>query len=124
MKNILLILSFSLFFFIQEKESMLVGTWECYHKEFESGKTTATDIDGNTFKISCDGVKFQLMKDFTGKEFTNNLKFTYKIKDSNIQLGNRSYIIEVLNDKELVLLESKRVFPMRQKFKKVSSSKN
>ena len=105
----------------QDNSDNLIGKWQCYHREFEDGTTTGIDLGGKEFEYSCDEITIELKSDLTGFDNTG-LKFRYQKKDSILTLGNRSYIIEELTNKELIIRDydpsgiSTRFF--RSKFKK------
>ncbi len=101
---------------------LLTGTWNCYHKELEDGTTSGTDFMGQEFEYSCDGLTLELRDNGIGTESQGGLEFQFAVQDSLIQLGNRIYVIELLNKQELVLLdydpEQMKLSVYRQKFRK------
>ena len=101
----------------------LVGKWECYHKELEDGTTKGTDFFGEEFEYSCNGLVIELKSDLTGWESIGEQKFEYKLKDSILRLGNRFYIVELLNKKELTIRNYEpdgiSLANFRQKFKRI-----
>lgn len=104
----------------------LVGKWECYHKELEDGTTKSTDLfSEEEFEYSCDGLIIELKSDFSASHSIGDLNyfFKYKRKDSILELGTRSYIIEKLTKTELVIRDydsdGTNISNFRQKFKKI-----
>ncbi|MEP2935775.1 MAG: hypothetical protein ABJM06_14820 [Gilvibacter sp.] len=102
-----LILAIFILFSFQISNSLqegLVGTWECYHKEKEDGTTKSTDLfTGEEFEYSCNGLSLEFNSDFSGVESLNGLAFNYSLKDSILTIGNRTYILELLDDTEMVM---------------------
>lgn len=105
-----------------QSSDMLTGTWNCYHKELEDGTTFGTDLMGQEFTYSCNDLTLELRGDGTGTESQGGLKFEYAVKDSLLQLGNRIYVIELLNKQELVIRdydpEEMKLSIYRQKFRR------
>jgi hypothetical protein len=104
----------------------LVGKWECNHKELKNGITKSTDLfSEEEFEYSCDGLIIELKSDFTGSHSIGDLNyfFKYKINDSILELGTRSYIIEKLTKTELIIRDydsdGTNISNFRQKFKKI-----
>ncbi|WP_421877361.1 hypothetical protein [Marinoscillum sp.] len=105
-----------------QRSELLIGTWNCYHKELEDGTTSGTDFMGQEFTYSCNDLTLELKDDGTGSESQGGLKFEYVLKDSLLQLGNRVYVIELLNKQELVIRdydpEEMKLSVYRQKFRR------
>ena len=102
----------------------LIGKWECYHKELEDGTTKSTDLfSGEEFEYSCNGLILELKSDFTGWESLGEQTFKYELKDSILTLGNRSYLVELLNKEELIIRDYDKdgfsISNFRQKFKRI-----
>jgi len=111
-------------FNFQNRKNDLIGKWACYHKELEDGTTNNTDIfSGKKFKYSCDGLTIELKSNLTGWESMGELNFKYELKDSILTLGNRLYVVELLNKKELIIRDYKpdglSISNFRQKFTKI-----
>lgn len=77
---------------------------------------------GQEFTYSCNDLTLELKSDGTGTESQGELKFGYTVKDSLLQLGNRVYVIELLNEQELVIRdydpEEMKLSIYRQKFRR------
>jgi len=102
----------------------LIGKWKCYHKELEDGTTKNTDLfSGEEFEYSCDGLIIELRSDFTGWESLGEQRFKYELKDSILTLGNRFYVVELLNKKEMIIRnydpKGLSISNFRQKFKRI-----
>ncbi|GAB3341117.1 hypothetical protein GCM10027429_29090 [Marivirga atlantica] len=106
-----------------DKLKLLIGSWECYHKELEDGETGENmTLDGQPY--SCDDLTISLSSDLTGTESGGGLEFMYSIKDSLLYLGDRIYVIEQLEKQNLILRDydpdQDKLSVFRRKFKKVT----
>ena len=102
----------------------LVGKWQCYHIEQEDGATkTIALFSGKETEYSCNGLTLDLKSDGTGWESQGELTFKYELKDTVLTLGNRYYVVELLNEQELILRDydpnEMSLFNYRQKFKRI-----
>jgi len=106
----------------QKKTDLITGTWICYHKELEDGTTSGTDFMGQEFTYSCNDLTLELRADGTGTESQGGLDFQYAVKDSLLQLGNRVYVIELLDKQELIIRDydpdEMKLSAYRQKFRR------
>jgi len=106
-----------------DRLELLIGSWECYHKELEDGETGENrTLDGRPY--SCDDLKITLGSDLTGTESSGGLEFKYSIKDSLLYLGNRVYVIEKLEKQKLILRDydpdKVKLAVFRRKFQKAN----
>ncbi len=110
---------------LQNSSNDIIGKWECYHKELEDGTTKGTDLfSGEEYEYSCNGLIIELKADFTGSESIGGLSFKYEKNDSILKLGDRSYIIELLDKNKLQIRDystdkTDLSGGWRRKFKKV-----
>ena len=126
MKNLILILPivFLSFLNLKVQKDGLVGKWNCFHKEFQDGTSKSTDLfSGEEFELNCTGLVIELKSDGTGWESLGEQNFRYKIRDSILTLGNRSFIVELVNENQLVLRDYSPngllTSDFRQKFKRI-----
>ena len=107
--TICLILFFSTSCNSQTKEELILGKWIGVKKELKNGETGEKyTLDGKPYT---NPIVIIFSDDLTGYDEYGGDEFVYKFENEFIILGNRTYVLELLTDNELVLLEYDKYDP-------------
>jgi len=105
-----------------DKQSLILGTWELIEKE----KDEELDVfDFGDSKPDSDEKKepeiilyFQENGDLDFRQSGSNFKAKYSIKETTLQMGNRSYKIKKLTNEELIIEEISDFLPQTFNYKR------